>query len=98
MERATIKTALDICDQYNLGDEGYVTTVLMDCGNELATKDKKIDLLECELAEIVEIGFQSKKDVTVLRQQVALLREALEVFAKLHFEEAIAALAATEEK
>ena len=60
MERADIKMAIDICDQWEEPQADHVSSVLMDCGNEISKLREKLrvaeDAFEQAKIELIETG------------------------------------------
>ena len=54
MERADIKMAIDICDQWEEPQADHVSSVLMDCGNEIAKLREKLRVAEDGLDRIAD--------------------------------------------
>lgn len=74
------------------------------CRDDINAACDRIEELEYQIVEseynnrgLVELYLEHRDQLAERDAQIALLREALEVFAKLHFEEAIAALAAIDD-
>lgn len=52
IERQDIKTAIDIVDQWDDPQVGHVVSILMQCGNEIATLRNKLKIAKEALASI----------------------------------------------
>lgn len=107
VERADIKMAIDLADQLDDTQDSFrITSVLMDCGNEITKLRAE---LEAAKAERDPMYGRYSRHVEQLHGQIALLREALSALLthmgmdedewnKVTFDQAQEALAATEQK